>query len=185
MDTDFRNTFAVGLAGHGFRVVRFEFPYMAKRRQTSKRRPPDHDPILRQTWLDVIVSVNAGDLMIGGKFMGGRIASLDADEVEVAGLVCLGYPFSRPRSPISLAWNRRTACLRLRLPTCNRPTISTRSWPGAAWTGSGGSTTPETPASPMTSPSAAWPGPCRRTIIGPGGFHGVAAMREWRDDPRT
>ena len=41
MDTDFMNAFAVGLADQGLRVVRFEFPYMAERRQTGKRRPPD------------------------------------------------------------------------------------------------------------------------------------------------
>jgi hypothetical protein len=185
MDTDFMDAFAEGLGGHGLRVIRFEFPYMAERRQTGKRRPPDREPVLHQTWLDVIASIAAKSLFIGGKSMCGRIASLIADEAEVAGLVCLGYPFSRPRSPISFAWNRRTACPRSRLPTCNWPTISTRSWPGAAWTGSGGSTTPETPASPMTSPSAAWPGRCGRTIIGPSGFHGGAVMREWWDDPRT
>ena len=47
-DSDFLNAFAVGIAGHGFRVVRFEFPYMAERRQSGKRRPPDREPVLRQ-----------------------------------------------------------------------------------------------------------------------------------------
>ena len=90
MDTDFMNAFAEGLADHDFRVVRFEFPYMAERRQTGKRRPPDREPVLRQTWLDVIASVEANTLFIGGKSMGGRIASLIADEASVAGLICLG-----------------------------------------------------------------------------------------------
>ena len=93
MDTEFMNAFADGLADHGFRVVRFEFPYMAERRQTGKRRPPDREPVLRQTWLDVIATVEAETLFIGGKSMGGRIASLIADEAKVAGLICLGYPF--------------------------------------------------------------------------------------------
>ena len=93
MDSNFMNAFAVGLAGHGFRVVRFEFPYMAERRQSGKRRPPDREPVLRQTWLQVIGSIDAERLVIGGKSLGGRIASLIADEAEVAGLICLGYPF--------------------------------------------------------------------------------------------
>lgn len=93
MDTEFMNAFAEGLADHGFRVVRFEFPYMAERRQTGKRRPPDREPVLRQTWLDVIALVKAETLFIGGKSLGSRIASLIADGAGVGGLICLGYPF--------------------------------------------------------------------------------------------
>ena len=85
VDTDFMTAFAEGLAGPGFRVVRFEFPYMAERCRTGKRRPPDREPVLRQTWLDVIASIKAETLFIGGKSMGGRIASLIADEADVAG----------------------------------------------------------------------------------------------------
>ena len=48
MDNDFMTIVAEGLAEHGFRVVRFEFPYMALRRQTGKKRPPDREPVLRQ-----------------------------------------------------------------------------------------------------------------------------------------
>lgn len=93
MDTEFMTAFAEGLAEAGFRVVRFEFPYMRERRRTGKRRPPDREPILRQTWLDVIESLDAQTLVIGGKSMGGRMASLVADDTAAAGLICLGYPF--------------------------------------------------------------------------------------------
>jgi len=41
-------------------------------------------------------------LFIGGKSMGGRIASMVADEAEIAGLVCLGYPFHPPGKPEKL-----------------------------------------------------------------------------------
>ena len=61
MDTDFMNAFAQGLAKHGLRVVRFEFPYMAERRETGKSRPPDREPVLRETWHRVIESVKAED----------------------------------------------------------------------------------------------------------------------------
>jgi len=54
----------------------------------------------------------AGQLFIGGKSMGGRVASMVVDELfaagSVAGLVCLGYPFHPPGSPEKL----RTAHLR-------------------------------------------------------------------------
>jgi len=93
MDTPFMNTFAAGFAHHGIRVARFEFPYMATYRLSGKKRPPDREPILRETWLKVIQMLAAERLIIGGKSMGGRIASLIADEAEVAGLICLGYPF--------------------------------------------------------------------------------------------
>ena len=93
MDTDFMNAFATCLASHELRVVRFEFPYVAEARKTGKRKPPDRESVLRQTWLDVIEVLGCERLVIGGKSMGGRMASLIADEAGVAGLVCLGYPF--------------------------------------------------------------------------------------------
>ena len=93
MDTPFMNAFASGLAAGGFRVARFEFPYMVSQRATGKKKPPDREPVLRATWLRVVEMLRPKNLVIGGKSMGGRIASLIADEAEVAGLVCLGYPF--------------------------------------------------------------------------------------------
>ena len=101
------NFFATGLADRGFRVVRFEFPYMASKRSTGKGKPPDREPVLRATWLRVIEMVRASGrknakLVIGGKSMGGRIASLVADEAGVDGLVCLGYPFHPVGKPDKL-----------------------------------------------------------------------------------
>ena len=91
MDHAFMPVVAAGLADLGFHVVRFEFPYMALRRQTGKKRPPDREPVLRKPWLDVVASLVPWTMVIiGGKSMGGRIASLIADEAQVAGLVCLG-----------------------------------------------------------------------------------------------
>jgi uncharacterized protein len=93
MDTPFMNFFTAGLARGGFRVVRFEFPYMAGYRKTGKKKPPDREPVLRETWLRVVEMLGGKRLVIGGKSMGGRIASLVADKAQVDGLVCLGYPF--------------------------------------------------------------------------------------------
>jgi predicted alpha/beta-hydrolase family hydrolase len=99
MQTPFMNFFAVELAERGFRIARFEFPYMAGFRKTRKRGPPDREPVLRQTWLRVIEMLGANGLAIGGKSMGGRIASMVADEAAVSSLICLGYPFHPPGKP--------------------------------------------------------------------------------------
>jgi len=78
----------------GIRVARFEFPYMAARRTSVRRGPPDREPVLRRTWLEAIESLGGGRrVAIGGRSMGGRIASMVADEAGVRALVCLGYPF--------------------------------------------------------------------------------------------
>lgn len=102
MDTPFMNAFAEGIARAGLRVVRFEFPYMADARSTGKKRPPDRASILRETWLHLVAVLGRERLVIGGKSMGGRIASLVADEAGVAGLVCLGYPFHPTGKPDQL-----------------------------------------------------------------------------------
>ena len=99
MDSDFMNAFAGGLANRGLRIVRFEFPYMAARRNSDTRRPPDRAPILLAVWQRVIDALGAKRLVIGGKSMGGRIASQVADDAGVSGFVCLGYPFHPPGKP--------------------------------------------------------------------------------------
>ncbi|MEM7170711.1 MAG: alpha/beta family hydrolase [Pseudomonadota bacterium] len=104
MDSPFMAAFAEGLGKQGWQVVRFEFSYMAERRQTGKRRPPSPQARLLNEWRDVLASVNhpGKKLVIGGKSMGGRMASLLADESQVNGLVCLGYPFHPPGKPEKL-----------------------------------------------------------------------------------
>ena len=93
MDTPFMTFFAEGLAAHGYRVARLEFPYMAARRIDGKRKPPDRQPVLLDTWRAVISEIGADNLVVGGKSMGGRMASRIADEMKVKGLLCLGYSF--------------------------------------------------------------------------------------------
>jgi predicted alpha/beta-hydrolase family hydrolase len=93
MDSPFMKFFGQGLGKLGFKAVRFEFPYMAAKRATGKQKPPDREPLLRETWTRVIEMLGKASLVIGGKSLGGRIASLVADEASVAGLICLGYPF--------------------------------------------------------------------------------------------
>jgi predicted alpha/beta-hydrolase family hydrolase len=102
MDSAFMNVVARGLAERGLRVARFEFPYMRRRREGGRRGIPDPPKVLEATWLEVVAALDPSRLVIGGKSMGGRIASMVADRAGVRGLVCLGYPFHPPRQPSKL-----------------------------------------------------------------------------------
>ena len=115
MDSPFMNTIADKIAAAGIEVVRFEFEYMAKRREDGTRRGPDRAPKLIARFEEALSLVGPpAEVIIGGKSMGGRIASMIADEVGVAGVVCLGYPFHPPGKPERL----RTAHLEtLKTPT--------------------------------------------------------------------
>lgn len=96
MDSPFMDDIAQRLATRGIAVARFEFPYMAARREDGRRRPPNPQARLLECWREVYALVRqqvAGPLAIGGKSMGGRMASLLADELGADALVCLGYPF--------------------------------------------------------------------------------------------
>jgi predicted alpha/beta-hydrolase family hydrolase len=100
MDAPFMNTVARGLAARGIRVARFEFPYMAARREGRRTGAPDREPVLLASWRDAIAQLGGGDsVAIGGKSLGGRMASLIADEQRVRALVCFGYPFHPPGQP--------------------------------------------------------------------------------------
>ena len=100
MDSPFMTAIAIGVADNGVRVVRFEFPYMQRRRAAGKGSAPDPERVLLQSWRDTITELGGGSgLVIGGKSLGGRIASMAADEAGVRGLVCLGYPFHAPGKP--------------------------------------------------------------------------------------
>jgi hypothetical protein len=102
MDSPFMMAVAAALTEHGQRAVRFEFPYMAARRAGGPRRPPNRMPELEACWLEVIEQVRArwpDQPVIGGKSLGGRVASRIADAAGVRGLVCLGYPFHPPGKP--------------------------------------------------------------------------------------
>jgi uncharacterized protein len=108
MDSDFMVAMAENLAARGVQVLRFEFAYMAARRLDGRKRPPNPQAQLLQQWREVYAQVRqvrqqvAGPLAIGGKSMGGRMASLLADELGADALICLGYPFyavGKPEKP--------------------------------------------------------------------------------------
>lgn len=119
MDTTFMTTIAEGLAARGICVARFEFDYMAGRRVGGSKRPPPKMPIVEEEFRGALAELQAeGRVVIGGKSMGGRVASLIGDEMYAAGAVhgvlCLGFPFHPQGKPETL----RTAHLEgLRVPT--------------------------------------------------------------------
>ena len=107
MDSASMSAAAGALAASGFRVARFEFGYMAARRESGDRKPPPRAETLQPEYLDAVAELGAtGALVIGGKSMGGRVASMIADDLyaagRIAGLLCLGYPFHPPGKPQQL-----------------------------------------------------------------------------------
>ena len=111
MDSPFLDTFAALIAERGIATTRFEFDYMAARRTSPKRKPPPKAELLVQQYESAVEMVRGrmtpGErLFIGGKSMGGRVASLIADRLHakgsINGLVCLGYPFHAPKTPDKL-----------------------------------------------------------------------------------
>lgn len=92
---------AAGLAARGIIIATFDFPYV-----TAGRRVPDRTPALEQAWREAIAEGHRQfpglPLHIGGKSMGGRIASHVASQGgagAIAGLVFLGYPLHPPGQP--------------------------------------------------------------------------------------
>ena len=114
--------YARGLAERGIDVVTFDFPYMQ-----AGRKSPDRPPVLEACFRRVIAAsmaerhVSATRLYIGGKSMGGRMAThlasaQSAEEPPLAGVVVFGYPLQPPggskRSP-----DRVSHLLAIRVPT--------------------------------------------------------------------
>jgi hypothetical protein len=91
---------AKGLAARHISVVTFDFPYMRERRHA-----PDRAPVLEASFREVIDATRqwsgVKDVFIGGKSMGGRMAThLGAQGLEgLLGIIALGYPLHPPGRP--------------------------------------------------------------------------------------
>jgi predicted alpha/beta-hydrolase family hydrolase len=97
----FMTSFAKALAAQGLDTVTFDFPYIE-----AHRRLPDRRPILESCYRKVIDTIQRSVpnpfLFIGGKSMGGRIATHVAamnPEEPIHGVVLLGYPLHPPGRP--------------------------------------------------------------------------------------
>ncbi len=127
MDHEWLELMTAALVDEHIQVVRFNFPYMQKRQQDGKKRPPDRQPKLLAHFAEVIDSVHkellqetvAAPVYIAGKSMGGRMATLLPEAypdtaAELAGIIALGFPLHPPGK----ADNGRGAHLaKLQLPT--------------------------------------------------------------------
>jgi hypothetical protein len=107
MDSGFMTLMSELLAARGIATLRFEFPYMAARRAGGSKRPAPKAETLLDSYRAAIAAAGAGPpLLIGGKSLGGRVASMIADEAhaarDIVGLVCLGYPLHPPNTPTKL-----------------------------------------------------------------------------------
>lgn len=111
MESGFMEKFAAMLGGEAIAVHRFEFGYMAARRTGGSRRPPPKAETLKGEYIAATREVRrmltgVPRIFIGGKSMGGRVASMVAQELYnealVSGLVCAGYPFHPPEKPAQL-----------------------------------------------------------------------------------
>ena len=105
--SDFMETIATGLAEQGIRVARFNFPYMQQRVDNGTRRPPERAPKLIAQYQQLIDGIDQ-PMVIGGKSMGGRMASLLAstqpsdNQDKIKGIACLGFPFHPTNKPEQL-----------------------------------------------------------------------------------
>ena len=101
-DSTFMEDLSAALEREGIGTIRFEFPYMQKRRKDGKKRPPDREPVLLECFSGVIDRVRAelgstSLILVGGKSMGGRMASILASRRDdIDGVICFGYPFHPP-----------------------------------------------------------------------------------------
>ena len=107
MDSPFMRYMADAISKEGVRVGRFNFPYMERAVKEGRRRPPDGIKKLMAAWEEVVQNVKRSlkegqRLAIGGKSMGGRIASMSTQLEGVGALICLGYPFHPPVKPEKL-----------------------------------------------------------------------------------
>ncbi len=101
MNHPFMVTYQQGLAQAGLLSITFNFPY-----KELGRKAPDRPALLLQTWNAVVQALKAHPslhprrLFLGGKSMGGRMASLAvAEGLPCDGLVFLGYPLHPPKQP--------------------------------------------------------------------------------------
>lgn len=106
MDSTFMNEMAGKCSRRGIEVVRFEFPFMMQRRKSGGRRPPDRQEVLLAVWQTMVDHYSAErlPLFVGGKSMGGRMATLWAanEGALCRGVICLGYPFHPAAKPEKL-----------------------------------------------------------------------------------
>ncbi|PWV81674.1 MULTISPECIES: alpha/beta family hydrolase [Halomonas] len=104
-DSTFLERLRDALAERGVQTLAIEFAYLQQMRREARRRPPPRVERLVEElarWCDILTHHALPPLWLGGKSMGGRVASLLAARDGAPGLILCGYPFHPPRKPESL-----------------------------------------------------------------------------------
>ncbi len=99
MGHEFMDDVAKGLASEMVKVIRFNFPYMNRKQREGRNFPPDRLPKLLVTYQAYIDRYASRINVIGGKSMGGRVASHLTAHDRVSGVICLGFPFHPSGKP--------------------------------------------------------------------------------------
>lgn len=101
-DSTFLTRLREALAARGVQTLAIEFAYLQRMRLEQRRRPPPPiDRLVEEftAWCDLLSHPGLSPLWLGGKSLGGRVASLVAARDGAAGLALCGYPFHPPRRP--------------------------------------------------------------------------------------
>lgn len=102
-NSEFMQIIAQEISSHHINVVRFNFAYMQLAEELGKRRPPDRADKLLSHFNSVLNELdNSLPIFVGGKSMGGRMASMLVPESSAIGCICMGYPFHPPGKPEKL-----------------------------------------------------------------------------------
>ena len=115
MDSIFMNTIVENIIKSDILIIRFEFPYMSKRRLGIKTFP-DNISFLSEYYKDMYYQIKImfpnKNIWLGGKSMGGRISAIISKEIPVKGVIAFGYPFH----PINNVNKLRLECLQSKGP---------------------------------------------------------------------
>jgi hypothetical protein len=102
-NSEFMQTMAQEISQHNINVLRFNFAYMQLAEELNKRRPPDRADKLLSHFNMVLCELDDGlPIFVGGKSMGGRMASMLLPNSSALGCICMGYPFHPPGKPEKL-----------------------------------------------------------------------------------
>ncbi|GGW76034.1 alpha/beta family hydrolase [Alteromonas halophila] len=119
MEHEFMQQLAAALAANGIEVILFNFPYMQTMKAEDKRRPPNKAPVLMSHFSELVAQIGSESpalpTLIGGKSMGGRIATMVANDTDCVGVIAFGYPFHPPGKPEK---TRTSHLPELKVPLC-------------------------------------------------------------------
>ncbi len=101
-NSSFISTLTHAIQRQKLSIARYEFNYMAQAQKERKRRPPERIPKLISELTEIIDELPIPQVILGGKSMGGRIATMLLDHPKIIACFALGYPFHPKSKPDKL-----------------------------------------------------------------------------------